>query len=129
MSETQATEEDVLSSPADCYRAFDPTTDDDQFRKRSPLLPIDATDNQRRIADQFTKISFCLVPDDNEPLGYMPDATHAWLAVGSQYFCVTGPPCDTRDDASVFCWMLAKAIERIMYQETVDANMDAAESR
>jgi len=96
------------------YRDFDPTTDDDQFRKRLPLLPEAATDRQRELAAKYARISFIIVPSDEHELGYEPDATIAWLAVGNQFFRVSTEPCDDRDHASWMCWMLAKAIEVIL---------------
>lgn len=116
------------SAASHCYRAFDPTTDDDQFRKRLPHLPGHATDNQRRIAEQYTRISFCLSPDEDEPLGYKPDATHVWLVVGGQQFCVTGTPQCNRHDAAFMCWMLSKAIERIVTAEKIEAIVKDSES-
>lgn len=101
----------------EAYNDFDPTTDDDQFRKRLPFLPDHATDREREIATKYTQISFVFVPDDSEELGYKPDTSHAWFTVGVQSFRITSEPCDDRDHASWCCWMFAKAIEAILDQE------------
>lgn len=100
------------------YRDFDPHHNPDPFQKRPPWLPEQATDNQRQLAEKYTRISYIVVPDELNKGHCVPDASVAWLVVGSQYFRVSNPACDNRDEASWMCWMVAKAIELILVNET-----------
>lgn len=100
------------------HEDFDATTDKgDVFRKRLPKLPAEASDRARELAEKYTRISFILVPDGEHELGYLPDATVAWFVVGVQSFRITPHYCDNRDSASWHCWMLAKALAKVLDAE------------
>ena len=89
---------------------FNPATADDPWIWREPILPDEATDRQRELAAKYTRISWTMCEDAE-------DAHVARLVVGVQSWNVTATACDTRDEASVHCWMLAKALEALVDDE------------
>lgn len=109
----------------DDYLSFDPSKDDKPFRRRQPQLPPEATERERELAAKYTRISFALVPDDEHREGCIPDATNAWLVVENQQFRITEPSCDDRDNASWYCWMITKVLEKILLAETQSTSHEA----
>jgi hypothetical protein len=91
---------------------FDPDTADNPFEKRIPVLPEQATERERAVAEKYLRISFVLVPTDGD--AFEADATHCWLVVGNQSFCIDKQYQENREHAGVFCWMAAKALCRII---------------
>lgn len=63
----------------------------------------------RNIMEKYTRVSPCVVEGE-------PDAHNAFLVVDNQSFCITSLACDTKEEASWMCWMLAKALEKIKYE-------------
>jgi hypothetical protein len=82
--------------------------------------------NLRHIVRKYTRIRACVVQD-------IPDAHQAFLTVGNQHFCITREPCDSAQEASWFCLMVAKALLNFYFSFAVDmdeiANAAIAENR
>lgn len=74
------------------------------------LEPYKATDNEKRIAAEFTRIAAC---------GELPEHA-AWLKVGDQYFKVN--EAENASHASWHCWMLAKALATVRRAVVVSLN-------
>ena len=77
----------------------------DLFEFKKPDLSSfkDVTDEERRVAERWTRIRPIVCGD-------LPDAHTAWLVVEHQSFCITCPSTDDAQSASCFCLMLAKAL-------------------
>jgi len=99
------------------YREFDPSTDSSPFQQRLPQLPESATDRERELAAKYTRIAYALVENDEQELGYEPDATNVWFCIGNQAFSISPKCFDTRDEASWFCWMFSKALAAVIDAE------------
>lgn len=65
----------------------------------------DATDEEIRVANEFTRIQYTLVRGE-------PNAHLVWLTVGNQSFKLDLPSEDIVH-ASWRCWMLAKALIKV----------------
>lgn len=74
------------------------------------LEPYKATDNEKRIAAEFTRIAAC---------GELPEHA-AWLKVGDQYFKVN--EAESASHASWHCWMLAKALSTVRRSVVITIN-------
>jgi hypothetical protein len=94
---------------------FDHGTAENPFERRIPMVPDEATDRERELAEKYTRVSFCIVSSDEHEGGMVPDASVAWFVVEQQSFRIGISYCDTREDAGWYCWQfavaLAKAIE------------------
>ena len=93
---------------------FDPNTAENPFEHRVPKLPPDATARERALAERYTRISFVLV-GGGDPID--TEATLAWLEIDQQSWCVTSESCTT-EEANWHCWMLAKALARMIAAES-----------
>ncbi len=69
------------------------------------LSTFDATERQKQIAAQWTRIRRIVIPG-------WPDAHTAWLVVGPQQ--LYAGDYETAEEACWMCWMLAKALETII---------------
>jgi hypothetical protein len=87
------------------------TGDADSYLKPN-LVDLPATAAELAAAEQYTRI--CPIVREDAP-----DAHTAWLVVENQYFCVTPQSCDTAAEASWHCWMLAKAVLKILRADRV----------
>ena len=67
----------------------------------------DATDQEVLLAKKYTRIREIVDGDE-------PDAHTAWLVVDNQQFCVSILAHKNAEEASWKCWMLAKALNKIV---------------
>jgi len=88
---------------------FDQDTADNPFEHRPPTLPKEATERERELAEKYTRISFLIVDG-------VEDASLPWLEVGVQSFPI-GDYRSNREEASWMCWMLAKALAKVIDDE------------
>lgn len=102
-----------------CSTDFDPSTASSPWEKRIPNIPVEATEREQKLMEQYTRISYVTVQDEDNPEYSLADATHAWLVVGAQSFCVSNQYFDSRDEASWLCWMVAKALSKVITSENL----------
>lgn len=93
---------------------FNPHTANNPLGWRLPDLPARATARERQLAEKYTRISSIVVHDDNGEDCAVADATIAWFTVEQQAWRITPEYCDTREEASWYCWMLAKALAKLI---------------
>lgn len=96
---------------------FSPHTAENPFIHRVPVIPDAATDRERELAERYTRISWLIVEGD-EPDSVIDGATIVWLEVEQQHFRVSPEYYDTPEEAGCMCWMLAKALAKIIDAET-----------
>jgi hypothetical protein len=74
------------------------------------LSKFDFTDKELAVARKYTRIRECVVDG-------WPDAHTTWLAVGSQHFAFGVGAHESAEEASLHCWMLAKALLNILSEQ------------
>jgi hypothetical protein len=74
------------------------------------LTGLEATDAEQAVAAKYTRIQPCITDG-------WPDAHTAWLVVEHQSFRFGYTVFETAKEASAYCWLLAKALLRVIELE------------